>query len=204
MCAPQEPPHHFTVVLSDMIELNENTAFVNPVDFGNFDNFFVDGVFDDVFDDVFDSPPLDSSFDSMDYDPSLFDLLFSYELPPTPIASNLEPPPYSETSLVDWEDIVVGGLSDDGSTYTPTFPAYDHFLNWSPPSHEAMWLNLEDVGGGLSTPIFAASDHLAPRALDAPYEDEDEDEDDLLDALDALYEPDDEERRGFKRKLGFD
>lgn len=198
MCAPQEP-HPFVVVISDIFAANEVGPFANPVDFGNFDNVFVDEAAG--FDDIFDLPPLDNSFELMDYDPTLFDLLLSYEPPYSPIASNMEPPPYAETSPMDWGDIVVGGLSADGATYTPTFPGYDGFLNFSPPE-----LRLEDVGG-LSTPYtptFPAMDRLAPRALDAMFARyEDNEEQDLLDALDALYEPEDEERRGFKRKIDF-
>lgn len=178
MCAPQEPPHHFLVVVSDMFELNENAAFVNPADFGIFDNVFVD---DAGVEDVFDLSPLDNSFDLMDYDPSLFDLLYSYELPLAP--SNMEPPPYSESSPVDWDEVLVGGLSADGSTYTPTFPSYDHFMDWSPPA-----FRLEDMYGGLSSPASPLDDN---------------DEEDLLAALEVLYEPDDEERRGLKRKIEF-
>ena len=200
MCAPQEPPHHFRVVISDMFALNEDAAFVNPnaIDFGNFDNVFVD---DAGFDDVFDLPPLDNSFDGIDYDPSIFDLIVSYEPPHTPITFNMEPPPYAETSPVDWEDIVIGGLSADGTTYTPTFPGYDGLSTPYTPTFPGY--------DGLSTPYtptFPGYDGLAPRALDAVFahHGDDGNEEDLLDALDALYEPEDEERRGFKRKLEFD
>jgi len=66
---------------------------------------------------------------------------------------------------------------------------------------------LEEVGG-LSTPYtptFPAMDGLVPRGLDAMFAryDDNDNEQDLLDALDALYEPEDEERRGFKRKIDF-
>ena len=179
MCAPQEP-HPFVVVFSEIFAANEVGPFFNP------DNFV------DVFvDDVFELPPLDNSFELMEYDPTLFDILYSYELPYSPIASSMEPPPYSETSPMDWGDIVVGGLSVDGSTYTPTFPGYDHFMSGSPPS-----LRLE-----VSTPYTL--DRLSPRGLDAVFDRYDDNEQDLLDVLDVLYEPEDEERRGFKRKIDF-
>ena len=162
----------------------------------------------------------------MEYDPSFFDLLMAYELPRTLIASNMDPPPYLETSL---EELVSteGGLSADGSTYTPTFPAYDDFLSWSPPPALRLGENTTPytptfpaydnfqswspppalmLGENTTpyTPTFPAYDRLTPRALDdvfAPCDDCHED--DLLEALDALYEPEDEERRGFKRKLAF-
>ena len=189
MCAPQEP-HPFVVLLDDLFAANADGPFANA---GNFDNVFVE---DAGFD--FDLPPLDNSFDGIEYDPNIFDLIVSYEAPHTPIASNMEPPPYAETSPFDWGLMEDGGLSFDGATYTPTFPGYDGFLNWSPP---ALSLNVSTP----YTPTVPAMDRLEPRGLDAMFAryDANDNGQDLFDALDAFYEPDDEERRGFKRKIDF-
>ena len=227
MCAPQEPPNSLTVVFSDIYLSDITGPFGNPFSpFGDFDNHNEDVGLDDF------SNPNDNSFDLVDLTPgSMFDIFMAYEPNHTPIAYNTEPPPYSETSPIEW-GLTEGGLSADGATYTPTFPSYDNFLSWSPPALRLEevevglstpytpsfpaydrfdnWsppaLRLEEVGQGLSTPYtpsFPAYDRLAPMALDAMFAPHDDNKD-LLDALDALYEPEDESHRVCKRKIDFE
>jgi hypothetical protein len=196
MCAPQEPPNSLTVVFSDIYLSDITGPFGNAFSpFGDFDHHNEDVGMDDF------SNPNDNSFDLVDLTPgSMFDIFMAYEPNHTPIAYNTEPPPYSETSPIEW-GLTEGGLSADGATYTPTFPSYDNFLSWSPPA-----LRLEEVEEGLSTPYtpsFPAYDRLAPMALDAMFAPHDDNKD-LLDALDALYEPEDESHRVCKRKIDFE